>query len=392
MIKFKFAPEEFVVEEVAQNGVVLERGKTYSIEQFQDICLGGKTVEKLQELSQEHRGQWFSWFVMEKREWNTSQAMGAIASKLGIAKQRLDCAGNKDRNAITVQLCSAFAIAPERLLGVKVKDVKINGAWLASKKVRLGELQGNRFMITLNEANCGKIPNVDSIEKKARSRDLFFPNFFGSQRFGSLRSNTAQVGEFLLKGDAEGALMNYLCFVDEENEAETEKETGATEARKKLLDSRDFQGALREFPRHLKFEREMIAHLAKNPNDFAGALRLLPRHVLLLFVHAFQSKLFNELLERKLREGVLPSGELSGKIIGFDSELDLEEQRLLESHGLSLHSFKIRSFPELSCKGDVRPLFVKMNGFEIASRDPLVLKFELPAGSYATVALDYLLS
>ncbi len=391
MQKFDFSPEEFIVEEIAQNGVVLEVGKQFSASDFEALRTAKSDAATLEQNAGLHRGQWFSWFVLEKREWNTSQALGSIGSRMGVSKKRFDCAGNKDRNAITVQLCSAFAIEPARILGVRVKDVKINGVFLASSKVRLGDLQGNRFTITLTERNCGKTPDASAIGEKARSSDFLFPNFFGSQRFGSLRSNTAQVGELLLKNDLEGAVMNYLCFTGGE-EADSERETGATDARKKLFEERDFEKALSYFPKHLKFERELLAHLAKHPKDFAGALRMFPRHVLLLFVHAFQSQLFNEELQARIAEGVVPQEGILGKIIGYDSELDAGEKALLDLRGISVGDFKVRCFPEVSCKGTMRPLFAKMGGFEVLQKEPLVLRFSLGAGSYATVALEFLLS
>ncbi|MFA6048803.1 MAG: tRNA pseudouridine(13) synthase TruD [Candidatus Micrarchaeia archaeon] len=391
MQKFDFSPEEFIVEEIAQNGVVLEVGRQFSAGDFEELRTAKSDAATLEQNAGMHRGQWFSWFVLEKREWNTSQALGSIGARMGVSKKRFDCAGNKDRNAVTVQLCSGFAIEPARILGVRVKDVKINGAFLASSKVRLGDLQGNRFTITLNEKNCGKNPDADAIAEKARSSNYMFPNFFGSQRFGSLRSNTAQVGELLLKNDLEGAVMNYLCFVGGE-EADSERETGATDARKMLETERDFEKALSYFPKHLKFERELLAHLAKSPRDFAGALRLFPRHVLLLFVHAFQSQLFNEQLDARIAEGVAPQEDIPGKILGYDSELDAEEKSLLDSRGISIGDFKVRSFPEISCKGTVRPLFAKLRDFEVLQKEPAVLRFSLPAGSYATVALEHLLS
>ncbi len=392
MLKFSFSPDEFIVEEIAQNGRVLEVGKTFSLSDFQESCLNGKTGQQLQEMAQLHRGNWFSWFVLEKREWNTVQALGALAARLGVSKKRFDFAGNKDRQAVTVQLCSAFAIEPARLLGLKVKDLKINGAWLASKKVRLGDLKGNRFTIMPTEQNCGKKVDAAAVLEKARSSDFLFPNFFGSQRFGSLRQNTAAVGELLLKGDFEGAVMNYLCFTSAGEDVESERESGAVEARKRLESERDFGKALEYFPGHLKFERELLFHLQKNPADFVGALRNFPRSTLLLFVHAFQSSLFNELLARKIAEGIAPSEGVAGKLFGVDSVLDVEEKNLLARRGLSVESFRLNGFPELSCKGGERRLFAKMGEFEVLQNEPIVLRFELPAGSYATVALDFLLS
>ncbi|MFQ5406649.1 MAG: tRNA pseudouridine(13) synthase TruD, partial [Candidatus Micrarchaeia archaeon] len=318
---------------------------------------------------------------------NTAQALGEIARKIRVKPKRFNFAGTKDRNAISTQLVSAFAVVPKRLLGLKLTDLKIGGAWLASTKIGLGDLTGNRFTITLTSENCGVDVCSGRIKRRVEDLNFLVANFFGQQRFGSLRKNTAQVGKLILKGNFEGAVLNYLCFVDAS--AKSERETGAIDARCRLEKERDFTKALEYFPGHLKYEQVLLRHLSDNSNDFVGALRKLPRSVLLLFVHAFQSLLFNEFLYSKLE---CRDEKEEANIIGFESVLSQEEELLLEKHGVAKESFKVKGIPEISSKGAKRRLFVKLSDFEILQEKPLLLRFSLPSGSYATVALDQLLS
>ena len=104
---FRFEPDEFVVEEIAQDGTVFEIDK--KIESLSCIPLEG-----------EHK---FCWFVLQKFNWNTQQALEEIARKAGVSRKRFNFAGTKDRKAITTQLCSAFGVAPQRLESVHVKDL-----------------------------------------------------------------------------------------------------------------------------------------------------------------------------------------------------------------------------------------------------------------------------
>lgn len=391
-----FKPDEFIVEEILEDGTVLERGMEFDRGKPEDEAL---------------ERDYFTHFVLEKTNWTTSQALAAIAKRCRASAKRFDSAGSKDRNAVTTQLASAFAIDPGVLLTTRVKDVKINGAWKARKKVKLGELAGNRFTITLNKDNVGSEPDADKINETVQSAAFLFPNYFGRQRFGSLRQNTHTVGALLCQGKTEEAVMSYLCDCGS-NERED-----SVAARNKLRESRDFNRALTEFPSRLYFEKKMLAWLARHPNDFAGAFRTLDRHTQLLFVHAAQSLAFNIGLKQRLDKGTINDAEWwcptnalgfpdettpqQGKIEGgfpmlpvpgSDSPTDEAADGALAKMGLTRESFSIKAFPELSSKGTLRSGLAPLKDFS-ATQDGsnTVLRFSLPSGCYATVALDFLL-
>ncbi|NUN11876.1 tRNA pseudouridine(13) synthase TruD, partial [Candidatus Micrarchaeota archaeon] len=135
----QIAPEEFIVEEITKDGLVLEIGEKYSFP------------------SEELERNYYCNFVMQKKNWNTIQAIQEIARRLGIKMSRFSFAGTKDRNAITTQLVSCFALEKERLLPLTdIRDVLINGVWISKNGVKLGDLNGNRFTITLTKENSGK--------------------------------------------------------------------------------------------------------------------------------------------------------------------------------------------------------------------------------------------
>ena len=396
---FSFSPEEFIVEEIELDGTTLEQGK--KIESNEKNKENGK----------------FCHFVLEKKLWNTVQAMGAIARYLRVSHRKFNAAGAKDRNAITVQLCSAFGLQPEQLLSVDVKDVKINGAWLANGKMELGDLLGNRFTVTLTKQNCGKKITALEVERNAEKMNFVFPNYFGPQRFGSLRHNSHLVGKLLLQENWKDAVMNFLTYTDK-----IERDKDSRKARKQLAKDGDFLNALKTFPGHLKFERTVLGHLSQKPNDFVGALRKLPRHTLLIFLHAYQSHLFNECLRQRqenedfsIRKGdfYCPSepkfgfpeiekakkadkkvkeGFLLLPIIGSDTEVGEVEKEILEKEGIEQTKFKIKGMPELSSKGTLRSALAPIAKFQTMSEmGENVVRFCLPAGSYATVAMEALL-
>ncbi|MBI5177224.1 tRNA pseudouridine(13) synthase TruD [Candidatus Micrarchaeota archaeon] len=413
-MRFNFSPEEFIVEEITPNGTLLELGKPLSLGREDDQAL---------------ERDYFCHFILQKRGWNTTDALAALARAAGVSRRRFDFAGTKDRNSTSVQLASAFTLEPGRLIAAatRVKDIAINGAWKAREKVKLGAVGGNRFEITLNRGNCGVEPDACAICKRAEEFGFVVPNFFGGQRFGS-RGNTAEVGRLMLKGDFEAAAMEYLCGTQgERNEA-------AVRARQELSTGKDFRKAASAFPKHLRFERMMLSHLARNPTDFVGAIRKLPRPLELMFVNAFEAKLFNQALRQRIERGIaspavgahyfnaspitgFPSAEfrtienreeaeaigalvadgkafIAASLIGTESKLDELERKILHDEGVAQEDFATPPMPELASRGTLRAQFIPIKGFEaktIQEGNAVLLKFSLPPGAYATAALEFLL-
>jgi len=368
--RIKDAPEDFVVEEIAKEG--------------------------------EAGGGAFTRFILRKRGWNTEEALGEIADRLGVSRKRFSCAGTKDRVAVTTQLCSCWGIEPQRLLSLHIKDIEIAGAWKGGE-VRMGDLLGNRFRITVRGVAEGALGKIERISGELGG---LFPNYFGEQRFGALRGNTHLVGRELVRGNLRGAVLNYLCFQGGMEGGE------AAEARRRLAEEMDFKRALSYFPAHLKYERALLARLAKDPRDWAGSLRALPRKLLLMFVHAYQAWLFNCLLSERVREGhiereggeylcgrnalgfpeigrkVARGGFLVGKVIGFETKVNERERMLLEKEEVDTGDFRLRSLPEVGSRGARRVLLAPFKEFEAKEWDGAVaFSFSLPAGCYATALL-----
>lgn len=377
----KNKPEDFIVEEILSDNTVLELNK---------------------EINKQDQDGRFVHFILQKKDWATANALKTIAKKLRISHKRFSQAGTKDKQAVTTQLASVFDVSKQEVVNLNIKDIQINGAWTAKDKVRMGELLGNRFTIKVIEASSDAEEKVQKIAKELNNK---FPNYFGEQRFGSTRRNTHIIGQHMLKSRFDNAAMEFL------SNSEGEQHEQAKQARKQLAETNDFALALKHFPKHLKMERSMLAWLAKNPNDYANAFRKLPRSILLLFIHAFQSHLFNILLSERLAEGELKledgeyfckenngfpdlqnkqsKGWLVGKIIGYETELNEREQELVERLGVRIEQFKVNGIPEVGSKGTYRTLLAPLKDF---SFDKDVFRFSLASGCYATSALKEFLN
>ena len=135
------------------------------------------------------------------------------------------------------------------------------------------------------------------------------PNFFGVQRFGIARPITHLVGKYILKNDFEKAVMTYIAHPIKGEDEES------YEARKFLEETRDFEEALKLYPKKLVFERRIIEHLALHPNEWKEALLKLPKNLVRIFLHAYQSYLFNKILSRRIKKGLPLNEAVEGDIV-----------------------------------------------------------------------------
>lgn len=350
--EIKREPEDFIVEEITPDKKILKTDGEYSFD-------GKSTGDQLV-------------CVLWKRRWDMNLAIREIAGRLHISKKCIGFAGTKDKRAISTQRISIYRIKPN-VSELKIRDIRIFPLCYSSERVELGDLWGNRFTV--------KVYTKKKIDKKKLKK---IPNFFGAQRFGDSRPLTHLVGKEIINGDFEKAVKMYLAkvFPKEGNEAK--------EARKKLGKDWNYGAALHYFPMSLGFERTMIAHLSEHPNDYIGALRKLPKFLKIMFVHAYQSHLFNEFLKEVISKKLkYETGPLFGTQTLPKNEV---EAKILKKSGLECRDFFIRDMTEMSSRGERRNLWIEPEDFEVLEKkkDYVVVRFSLPKGCYATTVLDWI--
>ncbi len=250
--------------------------------------------------------------------WETNRLIKVLSRILGISKKRIGFAGTKDKRAVTSQLMS-FRCPSEDVSRISLKDVKIENIYRSNRELNIGDLFGNEFNI--------RIRNIDMVmeETKKRAQGVMdqiiagggFPNYFGVQRFGAIRPITHLIGKSILKRKFEEAVMIYVA-----NPLPNEPKE-SFECRSRLQKEMDFKDALTYYPKTLSFERSMIQYLSRNPDDWIGALGTLPENLSMMFVHAYQSYIFNKVLSERIRRGI----PLNQPIIG-DMILPLNKKNL----------------------------------------------------------------
>ena len=203
------------------------------------------------------------------------------------------------------------------------------------------------------------------------------------------------------------------------------------DVRAALEASGDVKGALHDYPRNYTFEKAMLNHLAAHPNDDIGALRALPLSLLIMFVHAYQSFLYNRILSERMRRGlpirepiegdlVLPANRqglldrertievvadnlervaarcragkawVSAVLYGSEStfaagEMGEIERETIEAEGVRPEDFIIPDLPRISSRGTRREILAPIRQLRTALEEGVLrIDTELTRGAYAT--------
>jgi len=377
-------------------------------------------VEEVAKLKLSNEGKYVI-ILVKKVNWDTLNFARILAKKLGISQKRIEYAGTKDKKAVSVQYFSISNLNEEKiekLKNIQIKDAEIEIIGKSNKSIALGNLLGNKFRIRIRDAKDGQI--VESTLKELEAKGT--PNFFGLQRFGSIRFITHEVGKHILRRDYELAFWTYVAKPFEGEREDVRK------IREELWDSRDAKLGLRELPTYLRYERILLQKLREGMSE-EKALLSLPKNLKLMFIHAYQSYIFNRLLTARINEFGNLKEVFEGDFVGFISvgegypglkdeyslvnsnrkrvrflisekraylalplpgyDLDMrgwvkeKVEEIIGDDGISLKDFK-HEHREFSSKGSYRVADMPFSDFNY---DNGLFSFYLPRGCYATVLL-----
>ncbi|MBI4043619.1 MAG: tRNA pseudouridine(13) synthase TruD [Candidatus Diapherotrites archaeon] len=385
---------DFQVEEISLDGSVC------TIRAFSDS--DKKELQKT--WPAQETGKDYLHITLEKFNYDQHLAIKRVARWLQCSPTRFGFAGTKDKRAITAQRISIWKPNYERVQSFASRYIELYDALWSGQRIELGDLNGNRFNITIRGIELNEQETRMRILECMKQMQNGIPNYFGEQRFGGQRGITALVGEKLIRNDVKGAVLVYLTHPTP-NEEET-----IAHARKDLAETNDFAHALKTTPFKYKYERALLSHLSKLPNDFAGAFNKLPRKLSMMFTHALQSKMFNEILAERLKQGIelhavegdvleneMPTAPLFGCEVQFARGAPGEiEARVLEQNGLELKDFNVSQIARASSKGtrktitlipmEIQLIHIGLDEYS-EGKTKAVVSFSLPKGAYATTVM-----
>ncbi len=372
-------------------------------------------VNEIPERMQKNQTGKYTILKIKLTNWDTNKFIIYLSDYLHISNKRITYAGTKDKTGITTQyFCINLPDDSINFKNINIKDAEFLDVFKSDHMLKLGDLRGNEFIIKImsSKNNNDKILRIyNEIMNNGG-----FPNFFGYQRFGNIRVNTHRIGKLIVTGKYEEAVKLYLYDSEFDHE----------DYRINFDKTGDAKKALSEFPSYLSFERSLLGYILEH-KTYANAFSIFPKNLSMLFVHAYQSYIFNRILSERMKitdnlfqvmEGdcALPLDEYFNPdkteiihatkynleklnalsrnnklrpaipLIGYKSELSSGvegeiENRILESENISRKNFYINGFKNLSSSGDFRIISAMPRNFNIV--DENTLKFELGKGIYA---------
>lgn len=294
-------------------------------------------VKEILELDLKAGGE-YAYYELKKKGLTLHTVIAKIARLLKVKERTINYAGIKDKEAITTQTIS-IRDGPEKDL--EGSDYSLTQKGHGKERINLGALEGNAFEITIRDINA-----APRLQKQ-------FLNSFGEQRFG-MNKNNHEIGRLIVKGDFE-------------------------EAAKRMAEQ----------------HQECKEFLAAHPENHIGAIREIDKKLGLLYIHAYQSWLWNEAAELLNKSG---HDQCDLPLLGFGTDFDDEPirkvyEKIMKKEDLRLQDFIIRKMPEFSAEGNVRALYIEPEGFTVGEleddelnkgKKKVRISFSLPKGSYAT--------
>ena len=348
---------------------------------------------------------------IEKRGITTLEALRRIARGLEIPERDIGYAGMKDAKGITRQTFSIPRVAPEQLIALELPSIKILSATRHRNKLKLGHLAGNRFRIRIRGVESDSLARAEQVLDQLKERGV--PNYFGQQRYGA-QGNSHLIGRALLRQDYHEAIDT---LIGNPAQVRDERWQSAIAAYRRG----DPAESLLLFPGHCRTEREVLQRLVKRPDGWEKAFHAVHPRLKALYLSAFQSSLFDRLLDKRLDNfDRVMTGDLAWKhdngacFLVEDAESEAErartfeisptgpmfgckmklpsgstlamEEELLQVEGLASSDFDIAG--GLRLEGERRPLRAPLGNPEIRLyEDYAELEFSLPKGAYATSVL-----
>jgi len=289
---------------------------------------------------------------VEKVNENTEAVARAIANGLGIPRMAIGVAGNKDRHACTLQYFSAtYPGEIDDCLSLDLPGARVLSAVRHGNKLRTGHLKGNRFVLRFSDPVEDDVQKAQAVMAYLGERGM--PNDYGPQRFGRDRDNHHQ-GKALLLADRPGRIQHKLA----------------------RLYLSAYQAWL--------FNRLLLARWESISKIWAGDLAV--RHPIHHRCFLVQDAADEQARVDKLE--ISPTGPIYGYKMQQPKGQALElEQAVLAEEELPQNIWKKR-ICSVSLKGTRRPLRVLVQNGEVQIKDNVLeVRFDLPAGSYATRVL-----
>lgn len=285
-------PHRYLTTEPGTGGVIKVRPEDFLVEEIPvyDPCGTGEHL----------------YLGIQKTGVSHEELISHLRRHFGVSRGAIGFAGMKDKAGVTRQTISIH-IPDDRHLPGPVRHERIDVLWTKrhTNKIRQGHLAGNRFSIRIREVDPVKVTVIRPAI--AHLQRVGIPNYFGAQRFG-YRCNNHVMGRLLLRQDWKAMAAELLGT------------TGTPfpeyqRRRRELFDDGCFDEAAAMWTVADRNELSVIKAFVDDRGT-RNAVRAIGRTSLSFWISAFQSAVFNRVLDRRLDDEMLDrlvDGDLAWK-------------------------------------------------------------------------------
>ena len=263
-MKIRQKPEDFVVEEIIDlDKTINEDGECYL-------------------------------YKLTKRNIENLKALSYIAKTFKIPLKEIGYCGLKDRHALTTQ----YITIPKKYGILKLDEKNLKLGYVApSNPLKIGDLVGNKFGITVRDI---KPEDFLKISDNIKALDYGVPNYFDSQRFGSVFDRKFIAKEVIL-GNYEEALKILLTRYKK-----SEKKIIKDLKRYIAKNWGDWKSCAKYIEKN-NIKSKMFVNIINALNkgkSYKEVFKYVDDRLRKIFVSAYQSYLWNECIKEVLKDYV----------------------------------------------------------------------------------------
>jgi tRNA pseudouridine13 synthase len=234
----------------------------------------------------------FLYLLVEKRNRLTTDVVRHFSRHFKSPWSAIGFAGLKDKRSISRQWFSVERGREEIAESFSDPAITILQMTRHHRPLRRGTLRGNRFQIKVRQVRIEHVLPARRILSHLAQRGA--PNFIGPQRFG-YRGDYHLLGARLILGDERGFLDGLLG-------GPRPRDSPREQQARRLYDQGLYEQALDAWSTAHRPERQALGPLSRKApiGDAVHGIDLTHR---MLTISAFQSAIFNRLLDQRVRAG-----------------------------------------------------------------------------------------
>jgi tRNA pseudouridine13 synthase len=331
-------------------------------------------VEELADFEISESPKEFRIYALEKKGMETFYLLSYLSKSNKVPVREIGIAGLKDKHAITKQ----FLSIPSKyeIKSLSEKNFSLTFLGFADSGISQGQLFGNRFFITVRDL---REKDFDKVDEQVQNIRYGVPNYFDSQRFGSVIYKQF-IAKHIIQKNYEGAVKIFLTTFTRHENSRIKGE------KKEILSNWGNFGKLRITTNSLI---RVVKEYNKN-KSWLKAYQAIPYNLREMFCSAYQSYLWNECVKKIVLEKIPPTQIIKvayqvGELAFFNGNAIFPKTFPTISHDMQASDYEKKIVAAVLGKEGVR-----LESFDI--KDATGNYFKTYSREFITVPKDFVMS